>query len=266
MENDKYYLKYLKYKNKYINFSGGRLKDAENSIICDNVEKITENFDECNKLNECYVNENNFAVILAIADAVNNIHVFPSNIINNIILNHHVPLNNVIIITLEKYIDFLDNINKQKKIIRENIIFVSSNDDFLIKFSSKLAEIAEIINFNLEKQGHVMIYNLFHGADHGLRLNIKYNDNSILFCKNAGRECTFAISREDYINCLLNLYKYKSECKINILLVNNNCFTNYILHLYIKYRLISLEGVNKINLLTYSIKPYIKYLFLLFKI
>jgi hypothetical protein len=55
-------LKYLKYKQKYINLKGGRLIDIlnnpENTVIktkCDTIDHITTNFNLCNKFNEISV-------------------------------------------------------------------------------------------------------------------------------------------------------------------------------------------------------------------
>ena len=60
------------------------------------------------------------------------------------------------------------------------------------------------------------------------------------------------------------MYKNNKLCKINILLVNNNCFANYLLHNYLKFRLSHTDYKDSnIRLITYSIKPFIKYLYLL---
>jgi len=268
-----YKLKYLKYKQKYINLKGGRLIDIldspGNKLIktkCDTVENIKKNFALCNKVNDSLAtSENSYIIFLWFLNSIKEDEI---QTLEKIILFHKVKSNNVFILShnsfdmLTKHISF-DTKEKSPEEIKNHLNFISilkqknikvDNEDFIPIFKQKIIDIIGSHESIPEYKStiNITIYNLTHG-------NFK-NFNSDLFL-NSDDPKVF-ITKKQYFECISPIFDSKNF--INLSIVNNNCYSTYIFHGYFKNEMTKLAKHNElVNIFTYSTRPYMKYLFYL---
>jgi hypothetical protein len=250
--------KYLKYKQKYLDLKGGRLQDILNKPDyakikdkCNTPSNITTNFALCNKVNDSVASSNDSYIIFLFFVSVGGVNFNELEILEKIILFHKAKSNNVFIFS---HISFSTINNKINSIL-------VTNTNFSNLFTQKITEIVNPYNINpnnylnapSRSNANITIYNFTHGYMRN------YNENFFL----ESDYPHIRITKDQYFNCLVPIFR--SQAVINLTLVNNNCYSTYTTHGYFKEKLSNLTGrkSNLSNLFTYSLRPYIKYLFYL---
>ena len=275
-----YEQKYLKYKQKYLelkngNFelTGGRLIDLVNPEYtskikneCETANKISKNFDLCNTINEKLgTSANSFVIILWL---LTNDFSTPddSMIVENIMLNHTAKNTNIYLLTNISKVT-TTRLNKDKyHYIQCNKDKFNSTLDEIIKSIIKTTEISkpnEVSPGYINFKTNVTFYNIAHG-------NLKTYFSDDLFAsdidinKDTSINCELQISKDEYFQRLKPFYESNKE--FNIMLVNNNCYSSYVMHGHFKNAISELAkttDVSKVNLFTFSTRPCIKYLWYL---
>jgi hypothetical protein len=249
MEENKYRLLYLKYKQKYINLKGGRLidilDDLQNNDIkkhCATTEDIKTNFTVCNNFNDKLATSNNsYIIFLWFIDYFDPDSIKP---LENIILFHKAKSTNVFIFS-----------NRTDRVNNSINFTPVTNKDFQQKFKQTIESIINKHKTELESTINITIYNMAHGD--------LTNFNSISFLSSDFQQGPkVSINKDEYFDCIRPIFDSKNV--INLSIVNNNCFSSTIYHGYFKDKM-EKENLakNNVNLFTYSTMPYIKYLFYL---
>lgn len=235
--------KYLKYKSKYLKLKGGRLIDIldvpGNSRIkkdCGNLEQITQNFSLCNKINDkLATSENSYVIFLWFLSSVD---INSLKTLENIILNHKAPSSNIKIYSHNNFTT-PNSLIQSIQLTNSNAVQIIQNDINNIITNHK----------NEHDKLNITIYNLAHGALQ------KFNTPQFINSDNP----KIFISKEQYFDMINPVFN--SSNFVNLTLVNNNCYSTYITHGYFKNKISSLLKQNpKVNLFTYSLRPFIKYL------
>jgi hypothetical protein len=198
------------------------------------------NFDYCNDINNKLTSkENSYLIIFNFMTDSGNLAGHPDTYLNNyikgIIQNSYSKSDNIILITTKPF-------SSTKKIQ----IIDTSDIDALQNLNKKIVEIISRSGSN----NNLTIYNITHGA---MRY---YNTSSFISSASSG----VIININDYFNKVIKPL-YESNKKFNVMIVNGNCFSSYNIFKYVKKLSANfIRGENKINLYTYSTRPYIKYL------
>lgn len=196
------------------------------------------NFDYCNDINNKLTSkENSYLIIFNfITDGVlgyNQPDDYLNNYIKAIIQNSYSKSENIILITTQKF-------------TKTNIVNIQIIDTIPSNALNTLnLKIKEIIGKN-KPNNNLTIYNMTHG---NMRF---YNTNNFITSAMYGG---VNITIEEYFKQVLEPL-YLSSNNFNVMIVNGNCFASYNIFKYVK----KLTGRKNINLYTYSVRPYFKYL------
>jgi len=243
-----YKQKYLKYKSKYLKVKGGRLIDILNEPgfakikdKCNTPDNIRTNFALCNKTNDGVATSNDSYVIFLCF--INQFKEDYQKFLEKIILFHKAKSNNIFIFSNKNFNTINPSINS----------ILVNNTNFENLFAQKIKDIIDPYEkIPIQSNLNITIYNIAHG-------NLsKYNLLDFLSSDKPNEVC---INKEQYYNCLLPIFNCKSI--VNLVLVNNNCYSTYIIHGYFREKLKTLPNKNNSNIITYSLRPFIKYLFYL---
>lgn len=202
------------------------------------------NFNYCNDVNDDLSSKNNSFIIIfnLIEDKPGDIHpnIYLNKSIKSIIQKWYAKPSNVFLITT------LNNTptNITNKI---NVVKIDNSN-----YDTKIDEVIKEINKRSESNNSLTIFNLAHGH------MMYYNNDDFI---SSGKGIVMTINQ--YYNKFLEPF-YNSSKNFNIMLVLNNCYSIY--SIFKKLRKLTQQNTvqgqkkNRINLVTYSSRPYIKYL------
>lgn len=243
-ENLKTHLNFL----SEINYKDFNKKCKEQDLDSGKSLMKNDDFDYCDNINNNLTSKNNSYLI--IFNFIADISVIHPNIyldnhekyIQNIIQNSYTKSNNIILITTVPYT--LPHTNATSKIE----IIKTTNKNALNELNNKINQII----IKNQPSNNITIYNLAHGV-----MNF-YDTNKFIWSGNNNDEKAVSIEIKDYFDKVLKPL-YSSFNNFNIMLVNGNCFSSFNIFKKIKKLLLDTKLTGKINLYTYSIRPYIKY-------